>query len=60
MNVREEESEYYIHEIRVKPTRDGLPKMLMLHGFAGGSAAYYRIIRHLREYFDIVAIDLLG
>ena len=53
-------SDYYIHEIRVKPAREGLPKLLMVHGFGGGGATFYKRLRHLRNHFEVVTIDLLG
>lgn len=44
----------------MRPTRDGLPKLLMIHGFGGGGAVFYKMIKHLRDHFEVVTIDLLG
>lgn len=32
----------------------------MIHGFGGGGAVFYKMIKHLREYFEVYTIDLLG
>ena len=53
-------SEYYIHEIRVRPWKQGLPKILMVHGFGGGGGAYYKMMKHLSAHFEVITIDLLG
>ena len=55
-----EAEEHYIHEIKVRPTAEGLPKMLMIHGFGGGGAQFYKMIPHLRHYFQVYTMDLLG
>ena len=44
----------------MRATRDGLPKLLMIHGFGGGGAVFYKMIKHLRDHFEVVTIDLLG
>ena len=53
-------SDYYIHEIVIKPAHQGLPKLLMVHGFGGGGATFYKMLRHLRNHFEVITIDLLG
>ena len=32
----------------------------MIHGFGGGGAVFYKMIKHLRDHFEVVTIDLLG
>ena len=36
------------------------PRMLMVHGFGGCGAVFYKMIKHLRYCFRITTIDLLG
>ena len=54
--------ENFIHEIKVIPNggAEGLPKLLMIHGYGGGGAVFYKMIKHLRQYFQVYTIDLLG
>ena len=52
--------QYYLHEIHVKPKTEGLPKLVMIHGYGGGGAVFYKMMKHLREYFDVYTIDFLG
>lgn len=32
----------------------------MIHGFGGGGAIFCRMIPYLRNYFEVILIDLLG
>lgn len=32
----------------------------MLHGFGGGGAIFIKMLPHLREYFHIICLDMLG
>jgi hypothetical protein len=41
-------SENYIHQITIKPVREGLPKLVMLHGFGGGGAIFIKMLPYLR------------
>ena len=50
----------YIHQITVKPKERGLPKLVMIHGFGGGGAVFFKMIRHLSSYFEVITVDLLG
>ena len=34
--------------------------MILIHGFGGGAAIFYKILNELSNYFYIYAIDLLG
>ena len=43
--------ENFIHEIKVIASAEGLPKLLMIHGYGGGGAVFYKMIKHLRQYF---------
>lgn len=40
--------------------RDGRPRLLLLHGFLSGHAAWERVITALGDDVDVVAPDLLG
>ena len=40
--------------------RPGLPKIVMIHGFGGGGAIFYKMIKHLKEHYEVITIDLLG
>ena len=62
-NVRldqEKDSENYIHEIRIDGLSKGLPTMVMIHGYGAGGLQFFKNLRPLREYFNIIMIDLLG
>lgn len=52
--------ENYIYEVRIKPAVAGLPKLVMIHGFQGGAAVFYKMMGHLRQHFEVIAFDLLG
>ena len=52
--------EYYVHEVKVKAAREGLPKLVMMHGLGSGTAEYFLMIQHLRKYFTIYMIDTFG
>ena len=52
--------ENYIHEIHVHPVRQGMPKLVIIHGYCLGGAAYYRMIQYLKDYYEVYTIDLLG
>ena len=34
--------------------------MVMIHGFGGGGAVFFKMMYHLSNYFEVIAIDLLG
>ena len=36
------------------------PRMLLLHGFGGSAASFYRLLGPLSEHFELVAADLPG
>ena len=44
----------------MKPTREGLPVLVMIHGFMSGGIQFVKMMRHLRNYYQVVTIDLLG
>ena len=44
----------------MRPKAEGLPKLVMIHGYGGGGAVFYKMMKHLREYFEVYTIDLLG
>ena len=54
------DSEYYIHEVKIKPAQEGLPKIVLIHGFQGGTAVFYKMMGYLRLHFEVIAFDLLG
>lgn len=53
-------SQNYIHEVRVKGTREGLPILVMVHGYMSGGMQFCKMMKHLRAYFEIFTVDLLG
>jgi len=54
------DGENYIHEIRVKPTKQNLPKLICIHGFGGGGAQFFGMMPLLQNYFEVVTVDMLG
>ena len=52
--------ENYIHEVRVMGSKPNLPRLVMIHGFGGGGAQFFMMVKHLRDFFDIYLIDVLG
>ena len=52
--------ENYIHEVKVIGNKPNLPKLVMIHGFGGGGAQFFMMVKHLRDYFEIYMIDVLG
>ena len=52
--------ENYIHEVRVMGSKPNLPKLVMVHGFGGGGAQFFMMVKHMRDFFDIYLIDVLG
>lgn len=36
------------------------PKLLMIHGYGSTGTAFYAMIRHLKKFFRVTTIDLLG
>ena len=36
------------------------PKLLLVHGFGGSGALYYKVMKGLAENFHLIVIDLLG
>ena len=53
-------SSNYIHQVTVKPKEQGRPKLVMIHGFGGGGAVFFKMIHYLSNYFEVIAVDLLG
>ena len=50
----------YIHQVTIKPKERGLPKLVMIHGFGGGGAVFFKMMYHLSNYFEVMTVDLLG
>lgn len=53
-------SQNYIHQVTIRPVREGLPRIVMIHGFGGGGAVFCNMLPYLRNYFEVILIDLLG
>jgi len=49
----------YIHCVELKK-REGLPKLVLVHGYGAGGGVFYRIINDLADYFHLFVVDLLG
>jgi len=41
-------------------SKPNLPKLVMIHGFGGAGAQFFMMVKHLRDFFDIYLIDVLG
>ena len=54
------DSQNFVHEIRVKGARDGLPNMVLIHGYLSGGAQFAKMMGHLRNHFNLYAIDMVG
>ena len=54
------DSENYIHEVHVRGSKEGLPVLVMIHGYLAGGFQFGKMLRHLRDYFEIFMIDLPG
>lgn len=52
--------ENYIHEVSIRGVQEGLPTLVMIHGYMSGGAQFFKMVNHLRPFFEIVMIDLLG
>jgi len=50
----------YVHEVRIRGVTEGLPKLVMLHGYMAGGVQFFKMMGYLRHYFEILTIDLLG
>jgi len=38
----------------------GKPKLLLMHGFGGSGALFFKLVAELLEWFDVTAVDWLG
>ena len=38
----------------------GKPVLVLIHGFAGSSALFYKIMRGLAEHFYVIMFDIIG
>ena len=54
------DSQNYIHEISVKGAREGLPTLVLIHGYMSGGVQFCKLMGHLRNHFNLLAIDLVG
>lgn len=50
----------FIHEIRVKGEREGLPVIVMIHGYMSGGMQFCKMMKSLRKNYEVVTCDLLG
>ena len=37
-----------------------MEKLVIIHGYQAGGAVYYKLMAHLCQYYEVIAIDLLG
>ena len=54
------DSQNYIHEVYVQGLKPGLPKLVLIHGYMSGSVQFCKMMRYLRNYFEVYSICLLG
>ena len=52
--------QHFLHEVRIKGAQEGLPKLVMIHGYMAGGGQFSKMIGYLRPYFEVLTIDLLG
>ena len=52
--------EHFIRQIDIEPSKPGLPRMVMIHGFGGGGPMFCKMVALMRERFSVTTIDLLG
>ena len=50
----------FIHQITIKPEKQGLPKVVLIHGYGGGGGVYFKMVEHMVNYYEVILIDLLG
>ena len=50
----------YIHDIWVKGSKPNLPVLVMIHGYLSGGVQFCKMMRHMRNYFEVHSICLLG
>ena len=55
-----DDPENYIRQFDILPETEGLPLLIVLHGFGGGGPVCGRMALKLRAHFRIIAIDMLG
>ena len=36
------------------------PVLVLIHGYGGGGALFYKVIKPLTEYFHLILIDIIG
>ena len=53
-------SQNFIHSVSFKSKVQNAKKLVMIHGFGGGAAVFMRMIPYLQDYFEVIALDLLG
>ena len=53
-------SENYIHYVHFTSKKTDAKKLVLIHGFGGGTAQYMRFVPLLQDYFEVYALDLLG
>jgi pimeloyl-ACP methyl ester carboxylesterase len=51
----------HIHEIYTNShPKEDLPHLVMLHGFGGTALTYIRTFEHLKEHYQVHALDTFG
>lgn len=59
-NVKIYENDH-IHEIYTNShPKEDLPHLVMLHGFGGTALTYIRTFEHLKEHYQVHALDTFG
>lgn len=53
-------SQNYIHMVRLQSQRKNAPKLVVIHGYGGGTAVFMRLAPLLQQYFEVILFDLLG
>lgn len=50
----------YIQETKIRNKDTNAPHILMLHGYGCSGTLFYRMVGHLKHYYNITLIDFLG
>ena len=56
----DENGQNFIHYVTVKGKREGLQKVVMIHGYGGGGGVFTKMTEHMQQYYEVITMDLLG
>ncbi len=50
----------HIHEIYTNNEKKNLPHIVLLHGFGGNAMTFFRLFKHLKDDYQVHALDAMG